>query len=264
MSTQIPSVNQQVEFWNSLMHPEKYTAGELDPGEFDLEKNLEFYRTPAQKYAYGRLGNITGKDVLELGCGMGLNAMIMARAGACVTAIDIAQKRVDWVNNLAQKYGLKNLKAVCMSAEELEFADESFDVIYSNEVLIHTDRQKALAEAQRVLRKGAQAIFIESLKYNPLVNLYRYTLGPKIFKRIANHFSLKELKLFRANFDQVEHQEFYFLAFLAFFWQYGIQNLRMFRISLALLNRIDEFIFRYFTFMRRFGWMSCIECIKGE
>ncbi len=252
----------QVDFWNSVINPDNITIGELNLDEFKLEENLVFYQTPVQDYAYRVMGNIEGKNVLELGCGMGMNAVIMAGRGANVTAIDIAQKRVNWVNGLAKRYGLKNIKAICMSAEDLDFPDESFDIIYSNEVLIHLNHRKVLGRCVNLLRKGSKAIFVESLKFNPLVNLYRCTLAPRIFKHIGEHFTFKEIDSFRTFFPQVYHKEFYLFSFMAFFWQFGVPNLSLFKLSVTALNRIYKLIFLCFPFTRIFAWMSCIECIK--
>jgi len=254
--------DKQVDFWNSVLNPDNMTVGQLNLDNFDLERNLAFYYTPAQEYAYSRMGKLQGKDILELGCGMGLNAVIMARKGANVTAVDIAQRRVEWVNNLAKKYSLKNINAVCMSAEDLRFKKESFDVIYSNELLIHTNRAKTLAECCGVLRKGGKAIFVESLKFHPLVNLYRKGFAPKIYGCIAEHLTLKEIEAFRTFFSEVHHREFYLLTFLAFFWQFGIQNKGLFKFSLDILHKADEFIYLYFPSLRYFSWMTCIECVK--
>ena len=252
----------QVEFWNSVINPDNITVGRLNLEKFDLEKNLAFYYTSIQKYAYGLVGDLKGKRVLELGCGLGLSAVIMAKKKANVTAIDIAPKRVQWVNDLVKRYGLTDINAICMSAEDMSFAEGSFDIIYSNEVLIHTDRKKVLAGCARLLTKGGKAIFIESLRFNPLINIYRNTLGPRIFKDIAKHMTLREIRAFKNFFHDVKHEEFYLLSPLGFFWQFGIQNLPLFRLSIKVLNSLDKLIFSCFPFTRYFAWMSCIECIK--
>jgi 2-polyprenyl-3-methyl-5-hydroxy-6-metoxy-1,4-benzoquinol methylase len=262
MSRDRYAFDKQADFWNSVIYPDNITQGDLGPEEFNLEENINFYRTPIQNYAYRLMGNIQRKNILELGCGMGVNAMIMAQRGANVTAIDIAQKRVNWVNDLARRYGFNNLKAICMPVEDLDFPAESFDVIYSNEVLIHVNRTRALSRCAKVLRAEGKAIFIESLKFHPLVNLYRHTFGPQIFKHIARHLTLKEIESFRSFFSEVHHKEFYFLSFLAFFWQFGIRNQHIFRWSISTLNKIDNRLFMYLPFTRILAWMSCIECLK--
>lgn len=260
--TNLLSFNKQVDFWDSVINPDNITKGEISFDNFNLKENLDFYFTPIQEYAYMLMGNIEGKKILELGCGLGLNAVIMAQKGAYVTAIDASPKRVQWVKKIAERYRLENITAICMSAEDLEFENESFDIIYSNEVLIHLNRLKVLDSCAHILCKGGKAIFIESLKSNPFVNLYRNTFGPKIFKHIADHLSLKEIDVFKSYFIDVNHKEFYLFSFMAFFWQFGIRNLRLFKFSVRILNRVDSFIFSYFPSMRFLGWMTCIKCTK--
>ena len=91
-------------------------------------------------------------DVLDVGCGQGVDLIRYAQAGARVTGLDLTPRHVA----LARAHlGALNLPGVVVEgdAEEMPFADSSFDRVSSNGVLHHTpDFQKALAEIERVLR----------------------------------------------------------------------------------------------------------------
>lgn len=98
-----------------------------------------------------------GKRLLEVGCGMGTDLLQFARGGADVTGVDLTPRSVEISRHhlaLYEKRGDFSLS----DAERLPFADESFDVFYSNGVLHHTpDTDATIREAHRVLKPGGVA-----------------------------------------------------------------------------------------------------------
>jgi 2-polyprenyl-3-methyl-5-hydroxy-6-metoxy-1,4-benzoquinol methylase len=69
---------------------------------------------------------LKGRDVLEIGCGMGFHSELMLRAGANLTAIDISDTSVEATH---RRLALRQLTARVerMDATTLEFSDGSFD-----------------------------------------------------------------------------------------------------------------------------------------
>ncbi len=94
---------------------------------------------------------------LEIGCGMGTDALQIARKGISVTAIDLTDEGI----NLAKKrFKLYNCTADLRvaDAENLPFDDLTFDCVYSFGVLHHTpDTQRAINKIHRVLKPGGIA-----------------------------------------------------------------------------------------------------------
>ena len=107
-----------------------------------------------------------GKAVLEIGCGIGTDAIEFALAGAFVAAIDdseeslrLAEKRVDWYTTGKPKFYKGN------SEEWLPFA--SYDLIYSFGVLHHTlHPEKVLLRAHDVLKDTGQLRIMVYAKYS--------------------------------------------------------------------------------------------------
>lgn len=101
-----------------------------------------------------------GKRLLEVGCGVGIDLVRFARAGAIVTGVDLAEVSID----LAGKhFALEGLSADLrvMNGEDLTFAGNSFDVVYAHGVLQYTaNAQKMVDELYRVLRPGGEAILM--------------------------------------------------------------------------------------------------------
>src|SRR5258707_5172257 len=101
--------------------------------------------------------DFAGARLLEVGCGMGTDLLQFARGGAKVTGVDLTPRSIEISQQHLAVYGERGDFAVS-DGENLPFADESFDVVYSNGVLHHTpDTAGAVREVHRVLRKGGQA-----------------------------------------------------------------------------------------------------------
>lgn len=98
-----------------------------------------------------------GKRLLEVGCGMGTDLLQFARGGAVCTGVDLTPRSVEISSLHLGLYGMR-ADFVLADGERLPFADESFDVVYSNGVLHHTpDTDGAVHELHRVLRPGGIA-----------------------------------------------------------------------------------------------------------
>jgi SAM-dependent methyltransferase len=99
----------------------------------------------------------SGAKLLEVGCGMGTDLLQFARGGAKVTGVDLTPRSIEISRRHLLIYGETGEFALA-DCETLPFADESFDVAYSNGVLHHTpDTAGAVREIHRVLRPGGLA-----------------------------------------------------------------------------------------------------------
>ncbi len=98
--------------------------------------------------AMTRLTELRGNRLLDIGCGTGEYTVEMAPGFSQVDGIDIEPKRLE----LLQSNSPNNLTVSAMSANSLEFPDETYDIITLVEVLEHlTDPIGALVEARQVL-----------------------------------------------------------------------------------------------------------------
>jgi glycosyltransferase involved in cell wall biosynthesis/ubiquinone/menaquinone biosynthesis C-methylase UbiE len=103
-------------------------------------------------------GRHAGKDVLEIGGGMGTDLAQFARHGARVTDVDLSAGHLELARENLALRGLTGT-FILHDAETLPFDDSAFDVVYSNGVIHHTPNTRSvICEMRRVLRPGGRAI----------------------------------------------------------------------------------------------------------
>jgi len=111
------------------------------------------------------LGGLEGRrfgDALEIGSGTGYFSLNLVQLGIVerLTATDISPVMLKQLAETAAALGLKDVGTVATEAEELPFADESFDLVFGHAVLHHIpDVERAFAEFLRVLRPGGMIVF---------------------------------------------------------------------------------------------------------
>jgi SAM-dependent methyltransferase len=155
--------------------------------------------------AFAQLGDVTGKDVLDYGCGHGMAAVVLARRGANVTGFDLSSAYVDEARKRAEANGVEASFLVA-DAERLPFADMSFDAVWGCAILHHLDLDRAGRELFRVLRPGGVAVFCEPWGENPILNLARRKLPYPGKERTPDERPLRQRDLppLRAIFPRLE------------------------------------------------------------
>ena len=100
-----------------------------------------------------------GRQVLEVGCGAGVDLARFARGGANVTGVDLAASAIALARANFDQQQLRGRFEVA-DAERLPFPDTSFDLVYAHGVVQYTaNPQAVVSECYRVLRPGGTAIF---------------------------------------------------------------------------------------------------------
>lgn len=100
-----------------------------------------------------------GRDVLEVGCGAGVDLARFAKGGAVVTGVDLTDSAIALAKaNFAQQQLAGRFEVA--DGEQLPLADSSFDLVYAHGVVQYTANPAQLVrECHRVLRPGGQAVF---------------------------------------------------------------------------------------------------------
>lgn len=193
------------------------------------------------------LGDLRDKRVLEMGCGLGHIAVLLARSGAKVTAFDISPMSVLAASHRARINGVdQNLDLVVAAGEELPFADESFDIVLGKGVLHHLDVSVAAAELYRVLKPGGKAAFAEPMGMNPLLKFVRnYVPYPEKNPRGADRpLNYREIREWGRRFARFRIEEYQLLSMI----ERGLG----FNRPLPLLRKADDFLLKRVPLLRRY------------
>jgi len=131
---------------------ENYTPGHTaNASSFMAARDLEshgFFLLPLLQ---------AGFDVLDAGCGPATISADIADAvfPGKVTALDISTSELDHGRRLAEGREIVNLEFMAGSAYEIPFPDNSFDVVFSHDLIEHLrEPLRALKEFHRVARPG--------------------------------------------------------------------------------------------------------------
>lgn len=122
------------------------------------------------------VGDLTGKFILDYGCGRGEMAMKYLRNGADkVAAIDISEVYVADLQQQAAAAGFapERCDFRAMDAHRLDFPDQVFDLVVGYGILHHLDATIALSEIHRVLKPNGRVLLQEPLADNPLLKIFR-------------------------------------------------------------------------------------------
>ena len=165
-------------FWQA--HPCGAKFADAEPGSRRFYELVEEHRYTKEWHipAAAEFTKAAGMKVLEIGCGLGTDGAQFAKAGAYYTGVDLTEAAVELARRRFELFNLPG-KFKTADAENLEFADASFDLVYSHGVLHHTpDTDRAVKEIHRVLRPGGRAVI---MLYHR--DSYNYRLNISVLRR---------------------------------------------------------------------------------
>lgn len=187
---------------------------------------------------------VKNKRVLDYCCGNGDMSIKIAKMGADeVVGIDISDVSIENCKNLAINEGVEEkIRFFVMDAENMEFNNNSFDIVLESGVLHHLNLEKAYSEIARVLKIDGKAICIEALGHNKIIHLYRKLTPHLRTKWEAEHILCKkDIYLATCYFERVEILGFFHLAVLA---GVPLRNLPIFRFILSALELVDSILLK--------------------
>lgn len=112
------------------------------------------------------LGRVSGKALLDVGCGDGALAAELARRGAMVTGVDLDPTMITAARRRAEAEGVQ-LRLVEGQAESLPFDSAVFDYVVAVTVLCFVrEAKRAVAEMARILKPGGRLVIGELGRWN--------------------------------------------------------------------------------------------------
>lgn len=181
----------------------------------DVVASAEVCTAPEMRYIVNQLGDIKGKRLLDVGCGLGEASVYFALLGADVTSSDLSQGMLNAASELAKKNGVTITQHLA-SAEDMQLGkDEKFDIIYSGNLLHHVDIKPTLERIKPHLADNGVLATWDPVHYNPIINIYR-SMAMDVRTPDEHPLKLKDIKTFKSLFPNVKTKYFWLTTLIIF------------------------------------------------
>ena len=236
---------------------------------------FEACTAPENRFILSHLGDVSGKKLLDLGCGAGENSVYFSLKGARCTATDYSSQMVEKALKLAAANGVQ-IEARTMDAMEIEFPADTFDIVYAANLLHHVpDPKDALREIHRVLKPGGKLCFWDPLRHNPIINVYR-RMATEVRTEDEKPLDINITKFVNSLFQESVSEVFWLATlwlFLRFYliegvhpnkeryWKKIIAEKQRLEPSYRRLETIDG-VLKRLPFLRRFAWNIAVVATK--
>lgn len=245
-------------YWNTHIHDLEISSHE--PGSPGFFADLDHYHFEKLHHLL-RLVDFEawrGRDVLDVGCGAGVEVVRFARGGARVTGVDVAEQAAALTRENVRQQGL-TAGVVVGAAERLPFPDASMDFVYAHGVVQYAaDGRQVVEECRRVLRQGGLAMFQVYNRVSWLHLLSRVMKVPLEHEDapVLRRYSIPELKRLVQGFSSVEivPERFPVRSRLHKGWKGAVYN----ACFVGTFNALPR------AWVRRFGWHLLAFCRKGD
>ncbi|PYJ96219.1 MAG: hypothetical protein DME23_21425 [Verrucomicrobia bacterium] len=153
-----PTIENVRDFWSTEACGTHFVRSYADKKDFYAKFREYRYRTEWHIPLLVPFADGRGKTVLEIGIGNGADGAMWAMNGAVYTGVDLTDAALEATCNHFEVLGLPGTFRKG-NAEQLDFPDASFDIVYSHGVLMCTpNMQAALEEIHRVLKPNGRVI----------------------------------------------------------------------------------------------------------
>jgi len=205
------------EFWSNQLNNEIYLRNHAQV----VRGSREYFNLiikEREKYIYYLpkiMEHLAGGNLLEVGCGMGVDALLFARRGFNITGLDLAKEHIFLANKLFNTYN-RDANFQIADAEDLPFANCSFPRVYSMGTLHHTPNiQKAIDEIHRVLGSNGRAVIMLYNKWS--LNNFVHWISGRGFENargdvdapVTHRFSKRDIRKMCARFSKCKIEKEY-------------------------------------------------------
>lgn len=129
-----------------------------------------------KEYRFRLLGDLHGKRVLDVGCGEGSNAVLLAKRGAHVVGADISERSIALCRRRAEVNGVtESCEFHASPLEALELPPAAFDVVWGDGILHHIipELDTVLPKLLAAAKPGAHFVFSEPVSFHPALRWLR-------------------------------------------------------------------------------------------
>jgi len=207
----------------------------------------------AKEYSYKLLGNISGKKILDVGCGSGSQSVEFASRGAIVTAIDVVDSSVRTTQSRLEKFGNHHSTHIADVEEIDKLYRGYFDLVYINCMLTHvTGKDKAIESCKCALKEEGGKIVV---KENLSSWIFRFPY------RTFSKFKDANLRYIDRDFRRIDRENtrnFYLISSL-FLGLYYLLPHKIANLIVEKIAYLDDRLFLKIPFISRASWVIVFE-----
>jgi 2-polyprenyl-3-methyl-5-hydroxy-6-metoxy-1,4-benzoquinol methylase len=198
-------------------------AASVDVTKINVRQMNEALTAPEMRYIRKTLGDLRGRTLLDVGCGLGEAAVYFALEGAAVTATDISPGMCDATQRLAQA-NHTTLSTHVSAAEDLGIAqDVKFDIIYTGNTLHHVDIATTMPKLLKHLKPDGVFVSWDPVAYNPAINHYRRH-AMEVRTEDEHPLRLCDIRAVRSSFRESHTRWFWLTTLCVFLYMRFIQR----------------------------------------
>lgn len=205
------------------------------------------------------LGDVSGLDVLDAGCGAGDLTLELLRRGARVTALDLSADLLAVARARVERFAGPEpaVRFVDAPLEDTGLPARAFDRAAGKWVLHHTEIARSAPELRRLLRSGGRAAFFENQATNPVLafgrrRLLRLPGMCRVGTPDERPLTVADYALLRSVFAQVE------LSFPNLYFAQALSRSLGHR-GLRAAERVDAAVWRRAPRLRRHSWHVLVQ-----
>ena len=245
-------------------------VNKIDLEQFKINSSLR-YSTEPEVINFGDFRSLKGLDVLEIGYGLGSDAVLIANAAKNYYGVDLSEKSYAVASRRLKLYGLNNFNLRVGTSTNLDFDNDTFDFVYSWGVIHHSgDIKKSLEEIYRVLKKGGRSKIMIYNKNSLIVFIYwlLYSIKELNFTRSREHIIANNIEspgtliLSKKEFNSLLQKT-----------GFSIENISLYRDFFYILRKYPKFLRPIIRLIAKtlsitlggesnIGYFMCAEIIK--
>ena len=249
-------------------------AKNTNPKDIDVIKTNETCTAPEMIYITNQLGELKGKTLLDVGCGLGEASVYFALKGASVTALDLSSEMLVTVKKIARKYKVK-VNTIQAALEYVNIPkSKRFDIIYGGNIFHHIDIPLTLNQLIPHLKPNGKLVCWEPVAYNPLINWYR-KIATQVRSDDERPIQLSDIAIFRTYFNTVKVRWYWFATLIIFcymvvfmrrdpnkirLWKKVVEEGEFWKPVYIPLELIDRVLLSFFPFLGPLCWNVVLLC----
>ncbi len=245
-------------YWNDRPCNIRHSSKEFKSFEYFEEiENKRYFVEPHIKN-FCEFKKYSNKKVLEIGCGIGTDAIMFAKEGCEYYGIELSNESL---NITKERFKLYNLEGQFfnINAEDMSiFKDNYFDLVYSFGVIHHTENpEKVIDEIHRILKPEGEAkimLYSKDSWKNMMINLNLDQYEAQSGCPIAYTYTKDDIYNLFDNFKDININQYHIFP-------YKIEEYKNNEyIKVDYFKNMPDEIFE--ELKNKMGWHLCISCKK--